>query len=174
MSFDCYVKQQNLTRPRFDPFHQEDDLRISSYALRYQINVPSFNCSTVYPVQSTTRIQKSGNGWVSNQWRTDTESDLRGINRHSSKVRCDKQLYDPNKNLFTNQRYDNAPDQSMPHVYGRLEDPACTLRCTGVNRWVPLYKNPQETFETPFDHFIPSKLIDKEKYNTHRGNSCWQ
>lgn len=32
------VKQQALTRPKFDDFHQVDDARITSYSLRYYVN----------------------------------------------------------------------------------------------------------------------------------------
>jgi hypothetical protein len=54
-------------------------------------------------------------------------------------------------------------------IFGRVDNPACTLRCTGWNRWDPLFHNPQETFETPFDYFIPSRDVDKEKCkNNHR------
>jgi hypothetical protein len=170
---DTCIKQQSFTRSKYDDFHQEDDNRIRTYANRYYLNPPTFNCSTVYPVNSTTRIQKSGASWVSGQWKTDVESDLKGINRYSTRINCNDKLYNPDINKFNNIGLSNAPDEAIPMTFARLEDPPCTLRTTGWNRWVPLFHNPQETFETPFDHFIPSKLIDKEKYNTHRVNSCW-
>ena len=67
----------------------------------------------------------------------------------------------------------NAQDENVPQTFARLVDPPCTLRTTGWNRWHPLFHNPQETFETPFDFFIPSRDVDKEKYNTHREKSCY-
>jgi hypothetical protein len=67
----------------------------------------------------------------------------------------------------------NAEDENVPQTFARLVDPPCTLRATGWNRWQPLFHNPQETFETPFDFFIPSRDIDKEKYNTHREQTCF-
>ena len=54
------VKQQALTRPRFDDFHQEDDMRITSYALKYYVNPPDANCPTTFPVDATVRLQHSG------------------------------------------------------------------------------------------------------------------
>jgi hypothetical protein len=160
------VKQQALTRGKFDDFHQMDDMRITSYALRYYINPPAANCPTSFPVNATTRIQKSGASWASGQWKTDVESDLMGINRFGSRVKTDT-LYNPVTNPMNNTPYEAAPDETFPLVFNRLNNPPCTLRGTGWNRWQALPHQPQLTFETPFDHFIPSKLLDKERCKTH-------
>jgi len=169
----CPVKQQAFTRNRYDDFHQVDDMRITSYAGRYQLNAPAINCPTTFPANATIRLQKSGDAWVQGKWRTDVESDLKGIGRLDSRIRCDTALYNPETNRMNNTPLDNAPDQVVPLTFARLVDPPCTLRATGWNRWTPLFHNPQETFETPFDFFIPSRNIDKEKYNTHSSQSCW-
>ena len=166
----CYV-QQNLTRLKNDPFHQVDDMRITSYASRYYLNPPGKNCPTTFPVDPTIRIQKSGNSWVTGQWKTDVESDLKGMNRFGTKIKCGQ--YNPDTNAMNNTSLTNANDENVPLTFARLVDPPCTLRATGWNRWQPLFHNPQETFETPFDFFIPSRDIDREKYNTHREKSCF-
>ena len=163
--------QQNLTRLKNDPFHQVDDMRITSYASRYYLNPPAKNCPTTFPVNATTRIQLSGNSWVDGQWRTDVESDLKGIDRLGTKIRCGQ--YNPETNRMNNIGLSNAKDEDVPLTFARLVDPPCTLRATGWNRWQPLFHNPQETFEQPFDFFIPSRDIDREKYNTHREKSCF-
>lgn len=168
-----HIVQQALTRPRNDPFHQMDDMRITSYASRYYLNQPSANCPTTFPVEVTTRIQKSGASWVEGEWKTDVESDLKGINRLGTNVRCESVHYHPQQNNMTQKSLAHAKDESMRHTHARLVDPPCTLRTTGWNRWQPLFHNPQENFETPFDFFIPSRDLDKEKYNTHRSQSCY-
>jgi hypothetical protein len=165
--------QQALTRLRNDAFHQVDDMRITSYAARYYLNPPSKNCPTTFPVNATTRIQHSGNSWVDGEWKTDVESDLKGIVRLGSKIRCDETNYNPDNNNMNRIALQHAQDENVPLTYARLVDPPCTLRATGWNRWHPLFHNPQETFETPFDFFIPSRDIDKEKYNTHRAKACY-
>jgi hypothetical protein len=165
--------QQALTRLRHDPFHQIDDMRISSYASRYYLNPPAANCPTTFPVQATTRIQKSGASWVEGEWKTDIESDLKGIDRLGSKIRCDAMQYDPDTNRNHQRSLQHAQDENVPLTFARLVDPPCTLRATGWNRWQPLFHNPQETVETPFDFFIPTRDMDKEKYNTHRQQSCF-
>jgi hypothetical protein len=173
MASACYTTQQNLTRPRNDPFHQVDDMRITSYASRYYLNPPAANCPTTFPVNPTTRIQKSGNSWVEGQWKTDVESDLKGINRLGTKIRCDTVQYNPETNTMNSIPLKSAKDENVPLTFARLVDPPCTLRTTGWNRWQPLFHNPQETFETPFDFFIPSRDVDKEKYNTHSEKTCF-
>jgi hypothetical protein len=167
----CKIKQQALTRPKWDDFHQEDDMRITSYAMRYHLNPPAANCQTTYPINSTIRIQKSGDSWVSGQWRTDVESDLRGINRFATKIRSEAceplTQFDPRNNPMSQNSLSHAPDENFHMAFNRLTNPPCTLRATGWNRFDFLLRNPQETFETPFDFFIPSRLIDKEKCKTH-------
>jgi hypothetical protein len=161
------AKQQALTRGKFDDFHQVDDMRITSYAMRYYVNPPDANCPSSYPVDATVRIQKSGASWVAGKWKTDVESDLKGINRLNSRVWCDRPAYNPETNLMNNTPLQAPPDESFPLLYNRLTNPPCTLRATGWNRWEALPHQPQVTFETPFDFFIPSRDMDKEKCKTH-------
>ena len=168
----CPTKQQSTTRNKYDDFHQVDDNRISTYAGRYALNAPAARCPTTFPSNATVRLQMSGASWPEGQWRTDVETDLRGIGRFSSKIRDDKDLYNPNTNFMNQVPLVNAPDEVVPLTFARLVDPPCTLRATGWNRFDTLFHQPQEHFETPFDFFIPSKTLDKEIYNTHRGKRC--
>ena len=167
------VKQQALTRPKFDDFHQVDDARITSYAARYYLNPPEANCPVSFPVDATVRLQKSGASWPQGQWRTDVETDLKGINRFGSRVtsrpECKEGAYNPDTNAMNNIPLVPAPDESFPMLFQRMTNPPCTLRATGWNRWDPLPHQPQMTFETPFDFFIPSRQLDKESCKTHRG-----
>ena len=161
------AKQQALTRPKFDDYHQIDDMRITSYAARYYLNPPDANCPTSFPVDATVRIQQSGASWVGGKWKTDVESDLKGINRFGSRVKFDSGLYNPKTNAMNNANYNSAPDESFPQVFNRLYNPPCTLRSSGWNRFESLPHQPQLTFETPFDFFIPSRDIDKNRCKTH-------
>jgi hypothetical protein len=117
----------------------------------------------MFPVESTTRIQKQGDSWPQAQWRTDVETDLKGINRFGNRVRCDEKLYNPDTNHINTIPLEHAQDGTFPQNFNRLHNPPCTLRTTGWNRWQPLFHNPQETFEQPFDYFIPSRDVDKKR-----------
>jgi hypothetical protein len=164
MGDDCYAPQQSWTHPRMDTFHMLDDMRITSYALRYYVNPPEANCPSVFPVEPTTRIQRNnGDSWPQQQWRTDVETDLKGINRFGNRVRCDFKLYNPDTNKYNNTPLQHAQDSSFPMKFNRLDNGPCTLRSTGWNRWQPLFHDPQKTFEQPFDYFIPSRDVDKER-----------
>ena len=143
-----------------------DDMRITSFALRYYINPPEANCPTIYPTNPTTRLQKQGNSWPTQQWRTDVESDLKGINRFGQRIRCDKDLYNPETNAYNNMPLENAQDEEFPMKFNRLDNGPCTLRSTGWNRWQPLFHDPQKSFEQPFDYFIPARDVDKERYKS--------
>jgi hypothetical protein len=165
------VTQQSTTRNRYDEFHQVDDNRISTYAGRYALNVPAARCPTTFPANATIRLQMSGASWPEAQWRTDVETDLRGVGRFSSRIKCDDVLYNPSTNAMNKVPLENAPDEIVPLTFARLVDPPCTLRATGWNRFDPLFHNPQETFETPFDFFVPSRLTDKERFSTHKASS---
>jgi hypothetical protein len=158
---------RNMTRSKWDDFHTQDDLRITSYALKYYANPPGINCYESYPVDVTTRIQKSGASFVNDTWKTDVESDLFNINRLSTRVKNNNIQYNPEKYKFTNAPYVAPKDESVPQLFNRLTNPPCTLRATGWNRWEALPHQPQLAFETPFDFFIPSRDIDREKNKTH-------
>lgn len=160
-------RQTAFGRMKYDLVRQADDMRITSYGGAYRLNEPQRNCPTSFPVNATTRIQASGGGWVAGEWRTNVESDLRGITRLSSRVRYDQGLYNPTTNQMNTRGYQNAPDEVFPLTFNRLYNPPCTLRASGWNRWEPLPNNPQLTVETPFDFFIPARLQDKERCRTH-------
>jgi len=161
------VKQQALTRPRFDDFHQQDDMRITSYAANYYTNPPGINCPVSFPVDPTMRLQASGASWPAGQWKTDVESDLKNINRLGTRVKCDQLQYNPDTNEMNKIPLQAAPDELGGLSFQKLTNPPCTLRATGWNRWEGLPHQPQASFETPFDFFIPSRLLDKEICKTH-------
>jgi hypothetical protein len=164
MASECSPQQQSWTRPRMDTHHMMDDMRITSYSLRYQLNPPEANCPSMFPVEPTTRIQRNnGDAWVKGQWRTDVETDLKGINRFGNRVRCDEVLYNPETNRMNQTPLETPQDGSFPLTFNRLTNAPCTLRATGWNRWQPLFHDPQASFEQPFDWFIPSRDLDKER-----------
>jgi hypothetical protein len=160
-------KQQALTRPKFDDFHQADDMRITSYALRYYLGKPNHQCDATFVVDATTRIQNTGDAYPQGQWRTDVESDLKNINRLGTRVRCDDVQYNPTTNKLNQIPLVLPPDSTIPLVFNHLTNPPCTLRGTGWNRWMSMPHQPQANFETPFDFYIPSRDLDKERCKTH-------
>jgi hypothetical protein len=152
------------TRLKNDNFHQEDDMRITSYSVRYQLDKPEHNCHASFPAEPTIRMQYSGASWPQGQWKTDIESDLKNINRLGNRVKNNNIQYNPEMNKFNNTPLVNAEDMTLGVTHQRLYNPPCTLRTTGFNRWVDLPHNPQDNFETPFDFFIPSRTQAKDAW----------
>ena len=152
------------TRPKYDNFHQEDDMRITSYSARYQLEKPEHNCPSSFPAEPSVRLQYSGASWPQGQWRTDVESDLKNINRLGNRVKNNDIQYNPEKNQMNRNGLVNAPDLTLGVTYQRLYNPPCTLRATGWNRWDSLHHNPQDNFETPFDFFVPSRTQSKDEW----------
>ena len=152
------------TRPKFDNFHQQDDMRITSYSVRYQLDKPEHNCPSSFPAEPSVRLQYSGASWPQGQWKTDVESDLFNINRLGNRVKNNEIQYNPETNKINNTPISSAPDLTLGVTYQRLYNPPCTLRATGWNRWEYLHHNPQDNFETPFDFFIPSRTQSKDNW----------
>ncbi len=159
-------RQTNLTHPKWDDVHQADDLRITTYAGQYAFT-PFLNCPNSFPVNPTVRLQQSGESWVTGKWRTEVESDLKGVGRPPVKWRAEELLYNPVTNPINQAGLTHAQDENNPTYFNRVTNPPCTLRATGWNRWQPLLHDPQANFETPFDFFIPARDIDKYRCRTH-------
>ena len=152
------------TRLKHDNFHQQDDMRITSYAVRYYLEKPEHTCPSSFPAEATVRMQYSGASWPQGQWKTDVESDLKNINRLGTRVKNNELQYNPETNRINNVPLQNAADLVMGLTHQRLNNPPCTLRATGWNRWIDLPHDPQEVFETPFDFFIPSRTQSKDTW----------
>ena len=159
------------TRLKNDNFHQQDDMRITSYAVRYYLEKPEHNCPSSFPAEATLRMQLSGASWPQGQWKTDVESDLKNINRLGTRVKNNEIQYNPETNRMNNAPLQNAADLVMGLTHQRLNNPPCTLRATGWNRWVDLPHDPQEVFETPFDFFVPSRTQSKDAWTKQ---SCYK
>lgn len=139
-------------------------MRITSYSIRYQLDKPEHNCPSSFPAEPSVRLQYSGASWPQGQWKTDIESDLFNINRLGNRVKNNVIQYDPERNNMNQKTLVNAPDVTLGVTYQRLNNPPCTLRATGWNRWETLPHNPQDNFETPFDFFIPSRTQSKDAW----------
>jgi hypothetical protein len=152
------------TRSKYDNFHQQDDMRITSYSIRYQLDKPEHNCPSSFPAEPSVRLQRSGASWLEGQWRTDIESDLFNINRLGNRVKNNAIQYNPLTNKINQHSMVDAPDVTLGVTYQRLYNPPCTLRATGWNRFETLPHNPQDNFETPFDFLIPSRTQSKDEW----------
>lgn len=153
---------RNWTRNRTDNCHITDDSRITTGPGRYTLEAPNTYCNATFAPEPTTRVQKWGSAQVTSYGKTDVESDLFNLNRGTSKEVCG--LYDPKDNLMNAAPKKNIKEASFPQTYARLNDPPCTLRGSGWNRWEWLCQNPQENVMMPFDWYIPGRILHKDAH----------
>ena len=153
---------RNWTRNRADDCHIEDDVRVTTGPGRYILEAPNSYCNASFVPEPTTRQQKWGASQVQTYTKTDVESDLWNINRTTTKAVCGQ--YDPNDNRMNTADKKNIKEASFPQTHTRLNDPPCTLRGTGWNRWQWLCQNPQEGVMVPFDWFIPGRILHKDAH----------
>lgn len=153
---------RNWTRARTDDCHITDDTRITTGPGRYILEAPSGYCNAAFVPEPTTRLQKWGNAQVDTYGKTDVESDLWNINRNTTKEVCGQ--YDPNDNRMNKADKRAINEASFPQTHARLNDPPCTLRSTGWNRFQWLCQNPQEKVMMPFDWNIPGRLVHKDAH----------
>jgi len=111
------------TRSKYDNFHQEDDMRITSYSVRYQLERPEHNCPSSFPAEPSVRLQYSGASWPQGQWRTDVESDLKNINRLGTRVKSNAIQYHPETNKMNKNNLVDAEDLTLGVTYQRLYNP---------------------------------------------------
>ena len=135
----------------------------------------------------------SGVEWRFFSGPVDVESDLRNINRPASRCPepkfnpecndCDvtnqgqpcgqgvvKSSINNKKNLTAPWKMCGDSDLiDFPRCYfpteeTRSSNPACNLRGTGINRFVPLCLDPQKQISFPGDYQVPTRLIVKDNH----------
>ena len=156
------VQDYSWTHLRSDPCHYEDDLRITTGPGRYSLGDPANGTQGVFAPEPTTRLQKWGDAQLVQHQKTDVESDLWNINRPTTKAVCGS--YDPVQNRYNGVQPTPMAEASFPQTFARLNDPPCTLRDSGWNRFEWLCQNPQENVMIPFDWFIPGRNLAKDSH----------
>ena len=143
-------------------------------------------------MQKTGVSMNSGVDWRFYDGPIDVDSDLKNINRPATK--CPKVKFNPecngcettsgqpcgqgvtnetsNSNNKLRDSWKKCGDNNLvdfPRCYfptedTRLSNPACNLRGTGINRFVPLCLDPQSQVEFPGDYQVPTRIIVKDNH----------
>jgi hypothetical protein len=156
----------SFTRLNWDNCTYKQDLKQSIGPADYILATPQIDCQACFPpdpavrLASRERVSKGG-GVCADVPQVDVESELWLLNRKASNCPTDK--YMPRDTPFCTGR--KVPDcQAIPREDTRLSNPTCTMRCTGINRWQWLCKNPQDKSLVPFDFNISNRIVVKDNH----------
>jgi hypothetical protein len=147
-----------FTNTNYDESLYNDYLKRSEFVGQYYLNEPRFNHRAPYADNVRVGIS-SGPNTKEFDNRIHLESDLRGNTRPTSRQVINQHL--PGQNM---QRLYNHNTVEFRATDTRLDNPPCTLRGTGFNRWDWLPINPQKNVIPPFDYMVDSKRVAKDNH----------
>ena len=149
-----------FTRFYDDPLRISKRLEESTFAGRYQLDMPGPGVDMPFEEDPHARLQK----WGANL-RTNTinlESDLRGMTRPLSRRDCTR------TNDYKTHAVQTAPmamySTANPYVEeSRASHPAWMYRDLEQPRWEQPLLNPQANLEKPFAHNVHTRILEKDK-----------
>lgn len=154
----------SFCRLNWDNCTYKQDLKQSIGTADYMFGTPRVECHACFSTDPSIRMSSvvpisTGISTCSNQ--IDVDSELKLITRPATN--CPTGKYVPKETPFC--KLNNFPDcQALPREDTRLSNPACTLRCNGINRWEWLCKNPQDNSLVPFDYNISNRIVVKDNH----------
>lgn len=171
----------SFNRLNYDTETYKHDINQSVKPGNYYINPPAISCKPCYPEASEIRLQRSGTSIRGDMFLIDVDSELSGLFRKNSNNPNNKYIPCCDGKLSNNKSNNNSiilkpgeisGDEKLTHFQDcgirsedtRLNNPPCTLRSTGLNRWEWLCNNPQDQIEVPFDTNINYRLIVKDNH----------
>jgi hypothetical protein len=159
----------NDTRLKYDSGSYQEELTRSIFPGIYQLNSPYNDCNdcgVVMPDDPFIRFQGYGQHTCTMKKAIDDSTELSGLNYKNSK--CNKDAYSPNSYVSTGCKTKYNGDTrkcAIPTESCRLSNPPCTLKETGINRYDPLFWNPQETAIEQFDRIgINYRMVAKDNH----------
>ena len=159
----------SFNRANYDICSTKQSLVESQKPGMYRIDPPTRNMAECYPTNPTIRLQKTGNSLNTKNGLVDVQSELWGITRKSSKC-ADKKVQPCGTNevmwgqACVSESLSHQKDCDMNTTHCRLNNPPCTLRGTGWNRWEWLCRNPQDQVFRPYEWNTNTKLVAKDNY----------
>ena len=165
------------SRTKYDAGSIGVDTRQSTLPLQYQLD-PNYaeRCNQCRPLGSGW-IAKQGVSYNANHPLIDTESELFNLNRiltrdpnyqyipHYSECENNSDT-SMTKNCNHQSQLSHFPSCDFHFEYTRITNPTSTLRETGINRFNPIYLNPQDRsrWEHPGETGINYRIIAKDNH----------
>lgn len=159
----------NDTRLKYDLGSYQESLARSIYPGIYQLNSPyndCTDCGVIVPDDPFIRYQGYGQNTCTMKKAVDDSTELLGLNYKNSK--CNRNSYTPNSytsNGCKTKINTNTRNCAIPTESCRLSNPPCTLKETGINRYDPLFWNPQSHAIEDFDRIgINYRMVAKDNH----------
>ena len=155
------MKLSAMNALRYDANTYEFDLRQSVGPGEYVLGTPVPHCSPCFANDPRNNNGTSGGAVCNDRSLIDVDSDLQGITRRATSSPSGKYLPTAPCQLTSPP---NCVPQNVPIEDTRLNNPPCTLRGTGWNRWEWLCTDPQERALVPFDLMIDTSIVVKDNH----------
>jgi len=160
----------NDTRLNYDTSSYKEKLERSIMPGIYQLTTPYNDCNEcgqIIPDDPYLRYQNYGPNTCTMKKAIDDLNELDGLNYKNSK--CNKDAYAPNTYTSTGCKLNvNTTINrkcAKPTEASRISNPPCTLKETGINRYDPLFWNPQEKAIEKFDRIgINYRMVAKDNH----------
>lgn len=159
-----HSSDRSMTRYKYDLGKMVENNEISTGPGRWTLGVPNAYGNAVFVPNPTIRQQKWGASHDMTSTKTDVESDLLNLSRPPTRTSCGQ--WDPTA-PGAQRQMTSMPEADFPMTFTRNDDPPCTLRSSGWNRWQWLCQDPQENVMVPFEWSVDSRHASKDRlHNT--------
>ena len=156
------VINMSFNRLPYDSCSYTHSLQESMKSGEYILNTPmNGNNEPCFYDDPYLRMDKNGVSVCKDKALIDVDSELLGLNVKNSK--CPTKKFQPSNEPFCN-KTTLKKCEFLSREDTRLNNPPCTLRGTGWNRWEWLCENPQDSAIIPFETDVNYRMVVKENH----------
>ena len=159
------ISASALNNMRYDAGTYQTDLRQSVGPGAYVLGTPVQHCAPCFACDPRANNGTSGGAACADGAAlVDVDSDLQGLTRRATRNPAGK-YQAGTAAACTLRGVDDCGSVTVEDT--RLNNPPCTLRGTGWNRWEWLCRNPQERALLPFDTMVDTSIVVKDNHRPH-------
>ena len=155
--------KSSMNRLKYDQCTYAVDINQSAGPWAYTAGTPVPHCQPCLSGDARVAQGVTGASECATVPLVDVESDLHNITRQGTN--CPRGKFQYGTGACTLKHYPECVDRTtLPVEDTRLNNPPCTLRGTGWNRWEWLCQDPQERVFVPFDFNVDTSILTKDNH----------
>ena len=155
----------SMNKLRYDSLSYTTDIKQSKGPGGYVMETPMPHCQPCFSSDARMQFGRSGHSECSDRSLIDVDSDLIGITRRASRApSCQYKPPTSPNDICPLRHVPDCTNLVLAVQDTRLNNPPCTLRGTGWNRWEWLCTDPQEHAILSFDTGIDTSIITKDNH----------